>query len=115
VPDILNPLRQVIDSQIHFADPRVGPAFFASMELLFNDLEIGLYRPSDRCSAGLENLGTLLGELAEENQHEIMSKEEKEIEVEEAVEVEVEEEEEEIILTDDDEDIDEVTLEEEEE
>ena len=97
--DILSPLRTVFNSHIHFSDSRVGPAFYSCIELLFNDLEIGLYRPSDRCNAGLENLTTLLADLAEESEHEIMSKDEAEL----VKEAEVEEpEEEEIVLLDDD-------------
>ncbi len=97
--DILSPLRTVFNSHIHFSDSRVGPAFYSCIELLFNDLEIGLYRPSDRCNAGLENLTTLLADLAEESEHEIMSKDEEELVKEEEVE---EVEEEEIVLLDDD-------------
>jgi len=89
----MQPIREVIDNQITFNTPRLAPYFLAAMDLLFNDLEIGNYKPSDRCNAGLEQLAATLEDLASETAEEIIIQEESKEEAEEDASVELEQEE----------------------
>lgn len=105
--DFVSPLREVIDNQITFNTPRLAPYFLAAMDLLFNDLEIGNYKPSDRCNAGLEQLSATLDDLSEEASEEIITQEETKEDAEEEASIEREEEEIKIELKDEDESEDE--------
>ena len=91
--DFIAPLRETIENHITFNTPRLAPYFLAAMDLLFNDLEIGEYRPSDRCNAGLEQLTATLEDLSDEAEVEVIVNEEKKEKEEDQANEELEDEE----------------------
>jgi len=99
--DFMQPIREVIDNQITFTTPRLAPYFLAAMDLLFNDLDIGNYKPSDRCMAGLEQLEATLEALSDEVAEEIITDDESKENASDAADVELEEEEATVQVEDD--------------
>lgn len=91
--DFIAPLRETIENQITFNTPRLAPYFLAAMDLLFNDLEIGAYKPSDRCNAGLEQLAATLEDLSDEAEVEVTVEEEEKEKEEDKADEELEKEE----------------------